>query len=88
MRRPRGLSPSKVGPSGFGWPVLGMPMRSPRCDRSSERSRYQRYFSIADWRGTSLYRLAGGHRGVTLVVMSETGSIVGLGNVFPRRRVR
>jgi AcrR family transcriptional regulator/L-amino acid N-acyltransferase YncA len=52
-------------------------------DRSSERSRYQRYFSIADWRGTRLYRLAGGHRGVTLVVMSETGSIVGLGNVFP-----
>jgi len=52
-------------------------------DRSSERSRYQRYFSITDWHGTKLYRLAGGHRGVTLVVMSEEGQIVGLGNVFP-----
>lgn len=52
-------------------------------DRCSERSRYQRYFSLADWRGTRLYRLAGGHRGATLVVMSEDGHIVGLGNVFP-----
>ncbi|MEZ5118410.1 MAG: GNAT family N-acetyltransferase [Candidatus Nanopelagicales bacterium] len=52
-------------------------------DRSSERSRYQRYFSIADWRGTRLYRLAGGHRGATLVVMNEDGLIIGLGNVFP-----
>jgi AcrR family transcriptional regulator/RimJ/RimL family protein N-acetyltransferase len=52
-------------------------------DRCSERSRYQRYFSITDWHGTKLYRLSGGHRGATLVVMSEDGSIVGLGNVFP-----
>lgn len=52
-------------------------------DRSSEKSRYQRYFSITDWHGTKLYRLAGGHRGATLVVMSEDGKIVGLGNVFP-----
>ena len=52
-------------------------------DRSSEKSRHQRYFSITDWHGTKLYRLAGGHRGATLVVMSEDGKIVGLGNVFP-----
>ena len=52
-------------------------------ERCSERSRYQRYFSLSDWRGTRLYRLAGGHRGATLVVMSEDGQIVGLGNVFP-----
>jgi AcrR family transcriptional regulator/RimJ/RimL family protein N-acetyltransferase len=52
-------------------------------ERCSERSRYQRYFSLADWRGTRLYRLAGGHRGATLVVMSEDGRIVGLGNMFP-----
>lgn len=52
-------------------------------DRSSERSRYQRYFSIADWHGTRLYRLSGGHRGATLVVMNEDGAIIGLGNVFP-----
>ena len=52
-------------------------------DRSSERSRYQRYFSITDWHGTRLYRLAGGHRGATLVAMSEDGEIIGLGNLFP-----
>jgi AcrR family transcriptional regulator/RimJ/RimL family protein N-acetyltransferase len=52
-------------------------------DRSSDRSRYQRYFSIADWHGTRLYRLSGGHRGATLVVMNEDGDIIGLGNVFP-----
>lgn len=52
-------------------------------DRCSERSRYQRYFSLADWRGVRLHRLAGGHRGATLVVMSEDGAIIGLGNVFP-----
>jgi RimJ/RimL family protein N-acetyltransferase len=52
-------------------------------DRCSERSRYQRYFSLADWRGVRLHRLAGGHRGATVVVMSEDGAIIGLGNVFP-----
>jgi len=52
-------------------------------DRCSERSRYQRYFSITDWHGTKLYRLAGGHRGATLVVMGESGQIIGLGNIFP-----
>lgn len=52
-------------------------------DRSSERSRYLRYFAITDWQGVRLHRLAGGHRGATLVVMSEDGAIVGLGNLFP-----
>ena len=52
-------------------------------ERSSERSRYQRYFSLTDWRGVRLHRLSGGHRGATLVVMSEDGAIIGLGNVFP-----
>jgi RimJ/RimL family protein N-acetyltransferase len=52
-------------------------------ERSSERSRYQRYFSLSDWRGVRLHRLSGGHRGATLVVMSESGQIVGFGNVFP-----
>lgn len=52
-------------------------------DRCSEQSRYQRYFSLADWHGERLHRLSGGHRGATLVVMSEDGKIVGLGNVFP-----
>ncbi len=52
-------------------------------ERCSEQSRYQRYFSVAQWRDVQLRRLSGGHRGATLVVEGEQGSIVGLGNVFP-----
>lgn len=52
-------------------------------DRSSERSRYQRYFSVAHWRDLQLRRLAGGHRGASLVAMSRDGDIIALGNVFP-----
>ena len=52
--------------------------------RCSEKSRYQRYFSpVNEWRDVNLRRITGGHRGATLVVMSEEGAIVGLGNVFP-----
>jgi AcrR family transcriptional regulator/RimJ/RimL family protein N-acetyltransferase len=52
-------------------------------DRCSERSRFQRYFSLTEWRDLQLRRLAGGHRGATLVAMSRDGDIVALGNVFP-----
>jgi RimJ/RimL family protein N-acetyltransferase len=53
-------------------------------ERCSERTRYRRYLTgVGEWRDLSLRRLTGGHRGATLVVMSEDGSIVGLGNVFP-----
>jgi RimJ/RimL family protein N-acetyltransferase len=52
-------------------------------DRCSERSRFQRYFAHTQWRDIQLRRLAGGHRGATLVAMSRGGDIVGLGNVFP-----
>jgi RimJ/RimL family protein N-acetyltransferase len=53
-------------------------------DRSSEKTRYQRYFApVSEWRDVNLRRLSGGHRGATLVVMNEDGLIVGLGNVFP-----
>ena len=52
-------------------------------DRCSERSRFQRYFSLTEWRDIQLRRLAGGHRGATLVAMSRGGDIVALGNVFP-----
>ena len=53
-------------------------------ERCSAQSRYLRYLSGANqWRDISLRRLSGGHRGATLVVMSEEGTIVGLGNVFP-----
>lgn len=53
-------------------------------ERSSEQTRYRRYLqAVSEWRGINLRRLSGGHRGVTLVVMSQEGAIVGLGNVFP-----
>src|SRR5664280_2776059 len=41
-------------------------------ERCSPQSRYQRYLGGAnEWRDISLRRLTGGHRGATLVVMSE-----------------
>ncbi len=43
----------------------------------------QRYFSLTNWREIQLRRLAGGHRGASLVAMSRAGEIVALGNVFP-----
>ncbi|HEX7536435.1 MAG TPA: GNAT family N-acetyltransferase [Dermatophilaceae bacterium] len=53
-------------------------------ERCTVQTRYQRYLGGAsEWRDISLRRLTGGHRGATLVVMSEEGAIVGLGNVFP-----
>jgi RimJ/RimL family protein N-acetyltransferase len=55
-------------------------------ERCSERTRYRRYLAgVGEWRELSLRRLAGGHRGATLVVMNEDGSVIGLGNVFPDR---
>ncbi|HEX6886753.1 MAG TPA: GNAT family N-acetyltransferase [Candidatus Nanopelagicales bacterium] len=51
--------------------------------RSSERTRYLRYVSLGEWRDVQLRRLSGGHRGATLVAMSQEGAIVALGNVFP-----
>ena len=53
-------------------------------ERTSESSRYQRYFAHTQWRDIQLRRLTGGHRGGTLVAMSRSGDIVGLGNVFPQ----
>jgi GNAT superfamily N-acetyltransferase len=55
-------------------------------DRCSDATRYQRYFSpVTDWREDQLRRIAGGHRGATLVAVNWRGDIVGLGNVFPDR---
>jgi RimJ/RimL family protein N-acetyltransferase len=53
-------------------------------ERCSEQSRVHRYFTeVGEWRDINLRRITGGHRGATLVVMSEEGDIIGLGNVFP-----
>ncbi len=53
-------------------------------ERCTERTIHQRYFrNITEWRELTMRRLAGGHRGASIVVMAEDGRIVGLGNVFP-----
>ena len=55
-------------------------------ERCSEATRYQRYFTpVTEWREDQLRRVAGGHRGATLVAVNWRGDIVGLGNVFPDR---
>jgi AcrR family transcriptional regulator/GNAT superfamily N-acetyltransferase len=52
--------------------------------RCSEQTLYRRYLTaVGQWRDITLRRLSGGHRGATLVAMSEDGTIVGLGHVFP-----
>jgi AcrR family transcriptional regulator/RimJ/RimL family protein N-acetyltransferase len=84
------VEPVKGGDAGAVWIRLGRPEDADAVaamhERCSERTRYRRYLTgIGEWRDLSLRRLAGGHRGATLVVMSEDGSIVGLGNVFPDR---
>ena len=53
-------------------------------ERCSEATLYRRYLTaVGQWRDVTLRRLTGGHRGATLVAMSEEGLIVGLGHVFP-----
>jgi RimJ/RimL family protein N-acetyltransferase len=52
-------------------------------ERCSDQSKYQRYFSVVQWRDVQLHRLSGGHRGATLVVLDEHDTVIGLGNVFP-----
>jgi AcrR family transcriptional regulator/RimJ/RimL family protein N-acetyltransferase len=73
--------------SGTVWIRLARPEDSDAVaemhERCSEQSRYQRYFSVVEWRDVQLRRLSGGHRGATLVVKGEDDTIVGLGNVFP-----
>jgi RimJ/RimL family protein N-acetyltransferase len=88
---------SLTGESPYGWvePIeggtVGIRLARPEDadavaamhERCSERSRYQRYFSVVEWRDIQLRRLSGGHRGATLVVTSQDDTVVGLGNVFP-----
>jgi AcrR family transcriptional regulator/RimJ/RimL family protein N-acetyltransferase len=88
---------SLTGESPYGWvePItdgtVGIRLARPEDsdavaamhERCSERSRYQRYFSVVEWRDVQLRRLSGGHRGATLVVTSDDDTIIGLGNVFP-----
>ena len=101
LRLVEAVASAPAGTGGFGWVErLGdgtrVTIRLARPEdaeavaemhsRSSEQTRYQRYFApISEWRGDQLRRLAGGHRGATLVAQDARGIIVGLGNVFPDR---
>ena len=101
LRLVEAVASAPAGTGGFGWVErLGdgtrVTIRLARPEdaeavaemhsRSSEQTRYQRYFApISEWRGDQLRRLAGGHRGATLVAQDARGNIVGLGNVFPDR---
>jgi AcrR family transcriptional regulator/GNAT superfamily N-acetyltransferase len=80
------VEPMKGG--GTVWIRLGRPEDSEAVaamhERCSEQTLYRRYLTaVGQWRDITLRRLAGGHRGATLVAMSEEGAIVGLGHVFP-----
>lgn len=95
------LSRAPAGAGGFGWrettrggrPVtirLARPWDAENVaamhERCSEETRYERYFApISQWREDQLRRIAGGHRGATLVAIADDGAVVGLGNVFPDR---
>ncbi len=86
-------------PEGFGWREnlrdgrtvairLGRPADTAGVEamheRSSEESRYQRYFTpMNEWREDNLRRISGGHRGATLVVTDVHDVVIALGNVFP-----
>jgi GNAT superfamily N-acetyltransferase len=53
-------------------------------ERCSEESRYQRYFTPMNaWREDNLRRIAGGHRGATLVAVTMDHAVVAVGNAFP-----
>jgi len=93
------LAAAPAGTGGFGWVEhlrdgrrIEIRLARPEDDeavalmheRSSEATRYQRYFApMHDWREDQLSRISGGHRGATLVAEDEAGTVVGLGNLFP-----
>jgi GNAT superfamily N-acetyltransferase/AcrR family transcriptional regulator len=95
------LASAPAGEGGFGWREstrLGRPVTirlarpwdaesvAEMHARCSEETRFERYFApVSDWREDQLRRIAGGHRGATLVAIADDGRIVGLGNVFPDR---
>lgn len=77
-----------LGPAGTVWVRLARPEDADAVaamhERCSQQSLYLRYLTgVSEWRDVALRRLTGGHRGATLVVMSEEGAIVALGHVFP-----
>lgn len=93
------IASAPAGAGGFGWVEhlrdgsrveirLARPEDSQDVElmheRSSESTRYQRYFApMNDWRADQLNRISGGHRGATLVAEDATGQVIGLGNLFP-----
>ncbi|MFY9331607.1 MAG: GNAT family N-acetyltransferase [Candidatus Nanopelagicales bacterium] len=95
------LSRAPEGTGSFGWRVTlkgGIPVAirlarpadaeavAAMHSRCTEQDRYQRYFApVSQWREDQLRKLAGGHRGATLVAETSDGAIIGLGNVFPEQ---
>ncbi len=72
---------------GTGWIRLARPEDAEQVaqmhERTSEQSRFQRYFAAREWRELQVRRLAGGHRGAALVAQGRDGQIIALGNVVP-----
>ena len=61
--------------------AVGIAQMHARC---SDESRYQRYFTPMNvWREENLRRIAGGHRGATLVAVTSDQMVIGVGNAFP-----
>ncbi len=101
LRLVEALSRAPGGSGDFGWrmqvrggQVLSVRLARPEDaeavaamhTRCSEETRYQRYFApVSEWREDRLRKIAGGHRGATLVAETEDGALVGLGNVFPEK---
>jgi GNAT superfamily N-acetyltransferase len=69
------------------WFRLARPEDSDRLaamhERSSADSLYLRYHGAAELGHVALNRLAGGHRGATVVAMNRDGLLVAAGHVFP-----
>lgn len=69
------------------WFRLARPEDSDRLaamhERSSAESLYLRYHGASDLGDLALRRLAGGHRGATIVAMNRDGLLVAAGHVFP-----
>lgn len=57
-------------------------------NRCSEDTRYKRYVSLVHWQDVQLRRLAGGHRGASLVAVDDRGDVIALGTVVPEQADR
>jgi GNAT superfamily N-acetyltransferase len=90
-QRARGLEPGgrlrRIKSGERLWFRLARPEDADRLaamhDRSSSDSLYLRYHGASELGDVALRRLAGGHRGATIVAMNRDGLLVAAGHVFP-----